>query len=339
MSNLKVLLTGGTGFVGSWIAKYLLEAGYSVNLTVRDKQNSEKYAFLQDIVRKNSADLNIFEADLLIENSFDEAAKDCDFAIHSASPFILNVKNPQKNLIEPALKGTQNVLSSINKVTSIKKVVLTSSIAAIHGDNKDMHELKIKAFNEDYFNQTSSIKHQPYHYSKLLAEKEAWKIYKAQSNWELAVINPSFVMGPVLSKTSKSESITFIKNLIGGKYRLGVPDLFFNFVDVRDVAKAHILAMENNAAKGRFIIANGTKNIRELAEMIKKMYPKKYKLPLINAPKILMYFVAPFFGLTYKFISRNIGYRIEFDNSKSKLTLKLQYTDFQTSIIDMLESL
>jgi nucleoside-diphosphate-sugar epimerase len=146
-------------------------------------------------------------------------------------------------------------------------------------------------------------------------------------------------MGPVLSKNSKSESITFMRNFIYGKYRLGAPNLFFNFVDVRDVAKAHILAFENNKALGRFIIANKTVNIRELSDLIRKKYSKKYKLPLMNAPKFMMYIVAPFFGLTYKYISRNIGYFIDFDNSKSKKILGLEYTNFEQTIFDMLETI
>ncbi len=184
--------------------------------------------------------LESFEADLLKEGSFDEAARNCQAVIHMASPFILQTKNPVKELIEPAVLGTKNVLTAAKRSDTVKKVVLTSSVAAVYGDKIDLKEQGLTEFTEKQFNNSSMPRHQPYSYSKVMAEREAWKIAEEQDQWKLVVINPAFVMGPPLFFKLDSESIRFFKDIIGGKLIFGVPRLKFGFVDVRDVAKAHV---------------------------------------------------------------------------------------------------
>jgi len=334
-----ILITGASGYIGSWVAQKLLEKAYKVRITVRDKSKTEKYDFLQKIAEKSEGELEIFEADLLKEGSFDAAAEGANAIIHMASPFTLTFKDPIKDLIEPAVKGTQNVLNAANKSTTVKKVVLTSSVAAVHGDNKDMSELGISEFTEAQFNTTSSIDHQPYSFSKVSAEKEAWKMAEAQDKWKLVVINPSFVMGPFLVNQTNSGSMSFMSDIISGKYRMGAPELYFGFVDVRDVADAHILALENKNAQGRHILAESVRNLAELCDIIEKLYPKKFKLPLMKAPKFLLYLIGWSFGLTNKFISRNIGWPIKLNNKKSIEELGLTYRPFEETVKDMIDSM
>ena len=273
---------------------------------------------------------------MLRAGSFDEPANGSMAIIHMASPFTLRFKDAQKELIEPALKGTRNVLEAANKATTVKKVVLTSSVAAVHGDNIDMHEQGLKEFTEEHFNTSSSAKHQPYSYSKVLAEKEAWKIYEAQDKWQLVVINPSFVLGPSLSPASDSESLHFMKEMLGGKYFLGAPDLMFGFVDVRDVAMAHILALENDQAAGRHILAARVMSVYDFSQLIKKLYGNKYKLPIMQSPKPILYLVGWLFGLTWKFIKRNVGYPIRLNATKSKEVLGLTYRPLEETVKDMI---
>ena len=268
----KVLVTGGTGFIGSWVVKMLLEKGVNVNLTVRKKSNKINYDFLEDYSAESLGSLSIWEADLLKEGSYDEAMAECDVVFHIASPFVINVKNPQEQLIDPALKGTKNVLNSANKCASVKKVILTSSIAAIYGDNADMKEKGITTYNESHFNSSSSIDHQPYPYSKVLAEKAAWEIANSQDNWNMVVINPGFVMGPVLSKRSNSESIVFMKDMLKGKFSFGVPNLKIAYVDVRDVANAHILAAEIESVEGRHILVNRVYSMLNIGKTIGNLF-------------------------------------------------------------------
>ncbi len=167
-----ILVTGGAGYIGSWIVKYLVEKGHNVRVSVRDKLKTEKYVHLLNLEKEYSGTIELWEANLTIPNSFDAVAKGCDSIIHVASPFTLSLKNPQQNLIDPALKGTQNVLNAATESGTVKKIVLTSSIAAIYGDNIDWNSnLLPNGLSEEVFNQTSSINHQPYSYYKLLAEK------------------------------------------------------------------------------------------------------------------------------------------------------------------------
>lgn len=335
----KVMITGGSGYIGSWVVKDLLEKGYTVRMMVRDKSNQDKIKHLLDIERNSPGTLEVLEADLLQKGSFDEAAKGCKYIIHMASPFIMGAKDPQKELVDPALDGTRNVLQAASNSGSVEKVVLTSSVASIYGDNKDMKEMGISAFTEEHFNHTSTLKHQSYSYSKVLAEKEAWKIEKGQQKWQLIVINPAFVMGPPLGKETNSGSISLMNDFLSGKYHSGAPELIFSFVDVRDIAKAHVLAMESNDAEGRYIVSERETGLYEFSNIIKAEYGKKYKLPLMKAPKFILYLMAPLFGLTRKFVQRNVGYDLKLDNTKGKEQFKIDYIPLEKSVKDMVDQL
>ncbi len=335
----KVLITGGTGYLGSWIVKILLEKGYEVNLTVRDKSNTGKYQFLVDIANSSNGVLNVWEANLLKEGSYTEAMQGCDTVFHVASPFTLRYKDAQKELIDPALLGTRNILEAVNKVSTIKRVVLTSSVVAVHGDNVDMKNQDLSTFNEEHFNTSSSIDHQPYPYSKVLAEKEAWRIVESQNHWSLVTINPGFIMGPVLNTSSNSESIEFIRNMIGGKYSSGVPSLKMAYVDVRDVTEAHVFAAENERVSGRNLLVNKTYAVFEIAKKLEVLFPKKYKLPKMEAPKWLIYLIAPMFGVTREFIAKNAGYDIQFDNKKSVSQMGIKYRPIEDTLKSMVTSL
>lgn len=337
MSKKVVLVTGGTGYLGSWVVKKLLANGYSVRVAVRNLRNSKKYIHLMQL--ENSGNLNFFEADLLSEGSFDNAAEGADAIIHMASPFILSVRDAQKDLIKPAVMGTRNVLSSATKSSTVKKVVLTSSIAAVYGDNADLKDLGVDEFTEEYFNFSSSVKHQPYSYSKVMAEKEAWRAFNEQSKWTLVVINPTLVMGPSLTGESSSESLKIMSNLIGGKYRMGVPFLQFGFVDVRDVATAHVLALEKENAQGRYILVSQVADFLALANIVGHAFPGKFKLPQKIVPKILMLPVGWIFGFSPKFVLRNVGCKIKVSNKRSVEELGLKYADLDVTISDMVKQM
>ncbi|MEX2379374.1 MAG: NAD-dependent epimerase/dehydratase family protein, partial [Vicingaceae bacterium] len=283
-----ILITGGTGYLGAWVAKDLLEKGYTLRLALRYKSKTAKYDHLQKIADQSKGSLELWEADLLEQNSYHQAAEGANAIIHMASPFTLRFDNAEKELIQPALEGTRNVLTAANASSTVKKVVLTSSVAAIYGDNIDQKEQGLDVLDENHFNETSSVDHQPYSYSKVLAEKEAWKMAEAQNQWKLVVINPSFVIGPSLSKHSNSESLAFMQDMLSGKYRMGAPDLMFGYVDVRDVAKAHLLALERADAQGRHLLAERTASVLDLVELLKEKYGNQYKLPLMKAPKWLL---------------------------------------------------
>jgi nucleoside-diphosphate-sugar epimerase len=329
----KILVTGGTGYIGSWVVKYLLDDGHTVRVTVRDKSKKGKTAPLEAVAADAPGKLEFWEADLLKPGSFDEAMEGCETVYHIASPFLIGkVKDPYAQLIDPAVEGTKNVLEAVNKTASVKRVALTSSVVSIYGDNIDIRNTEGQTFTEEHWNTTSSAKHNPYNYSKVLAEKEAWKIHDAQDRWSLVVLNPGFVMGPALTNASGSASISFITDLLNGKQKMGVPELYFSFVDVRDVAKAHILAAENQKAKGRHILVSDCMSMLDFSKLISQHFNGKFALPKSEMPKFLLYLFGWTQGVSWEYINKNIGIPVNLDNSKSMKALGFEYIPVKDTV-------
>ena len=161
---------------------------------------------------------------------------------------------------------------------------------------------------------------------------------KQQSNWELIVLNPSFVMGPSLTSTSQSESLKFMTEMLSGKFRSGTAELYMAYVDVRDVAKAHIFCLENKA-EGRHILSERVTDMLSFANIIREHYGNKYKLPKSNNPKWLVSLIGGLFGLSRKYVKNNVGIPIQLDASKSIEKLNLNYIPLEQTVKDMVEQM
>lgn len=335
-----VLVTGGSGYIASWVIKQLLDEGYTVHNTVRALNKKEKYQHLLKIAEMSKGTLEMFEADLMKPGSFDESMKACELVMHMASPFFIQgIKDAQKQLIEPAKQGTRNVLESANRCATVKRVIVTSSVAAIYGDATDATDAPNGILTEEIWNTTSDVKHQPYSYSKTLAEKEAWEINKKQDQWDLLTINPGFVLGPSLTKRTDSTSISTVIQLADGTFKSGAPDLWFGIVDVRDIAKAHIKAGFTVNAKGRYIACNESETFLGMANILKAEFGNNYAFPKRKAPKMMMWLLAPMVGVTRKFVSRNVGIPLKIDNSKSKKELGMEYIPLKQTLSDQFKQL
>lgn len=265
----------------------------------------------------------------------------CELIFHTASPFILHPKNPQKDVVEPALNGTRNVLNQASKATAAKRVVLTSSVAAIYGDNIDMKKTSGNRLSEANWNETSNLSHHPYSYSKTLAEKEAWKIYENQNKWDMVVINPSFVIGPGISPNGTSESFSVIKQMGDGTMKSGIPNWQMAMVDVRDLAEAHYLAGFKPEATGRYIISGYDASIMDMADALREKYGSGYPLPKKIIPKPLIWLFGPIMNplLSRKVIARNVNYPLVIDNSKGKRELGIKYRPFEESVTDFFQQM
>ncbi len=309
-----------------------------MNTTVRDLSNEAKIFHLKQLEKEKEGKLHFYEADLLEEGSFDEAVKDCGVVIHSASPFkVSGIKDPVKQLVEPAVKGTRNVLRAVSRAKSVKKVVLTSSVAAIYGDNADIKNIEGTKFTEEHWNTSSSEKHQAYSYSKTEAEKVAWQMANEQQRWKLAVINPGFVVGPSITKRKDSTSISLIISFLNGTYKSGVPELYFGMVDVRNAAMAHLNAATKPDAEGRHILVSETLSMPELAKILHDHLGDQYKIPGSSIPKWLLFLVGPFSGFNWKFIRQNVGIPVYFDNTRAKNNLDIEFIPVSQSIREQAE--
>ncbi|ASA54513.1 NAD-dependent epimerase/dehydratase family protein [Vibrio gazogenes] len=331
-----VLVTGATGYVAGWLIKRLLESGVTVHATVRDLREQDKLESLNQIARTAPGSIRYFQANLLDEGSYAEAMQGCRVVFHTASPFRIQVRDPQSELITPAVQGTHNVLNQATLTPSVQRVVLTSSCAAIYGDNADLLNLEHGMVTEESWNHSSSPEHHPYAYSKTEAEKAAWRIAEAQQQWTLVVINPSLVMGPAVNPDVTSESLRIIRQMGDGSMKVGVPNWGIGVVDIRDVAEAHLSAAYTTHARGRYIISGCNTTLFEMAHQLLPKYGKHYPLPKRVLPKFLVWLFGPMLnpGITRKTIMQNVGYAWKGNNTKSIGELGMKYRPLSVTMND-----
>jgi len=293
----KVLLTGISGFIGQHCAQQLLAAGYAVKGSVR---NLEKAAAVRTAVG-DSEHLEFCELDLMKDQGWEDAAADCDFLMHVASPFFSKEPKDENKLIRPAVDGTLRALAAADKA-GIKRVVLTSSMVAMLGELKGDPNITDQSWTDIKAKSATA-----YLKSKTLAEMAAWDF--AKDKFELVTVHPGPVFGPPLNNNISGESMTMISNMITGK----IPMMFkaaINMSDVRDVAKIHVSALENpEAANRRFVVASETAHpFTEMTSILKSAGYEKVSTKV--APTFMVKFMAnfdaemrgmlPYVGKTYQ---------------------------------------
>jgi nucleoside-diphosphate-sugar epimerase len=334
-----ITVTGATGYVASHVIHELLQRGTTVHGTVRNLSDEKKTAHLKRMGEELPGSLKLFQADLLQERSFQEAIAGCGVVIHMASPFVIGTpKNPQATLVDPALKGTRNVLETVNTTDSVKRVVLTSSTTALFGDAEDC-DAQGGTLTEEHWNETNTIRYGPYQYSKKVAEAEAWKLAKKQQRWNLVTINPGFVMGPSLTMRNDSSSIDFLLNLINGKFANGIWQFYTPWVDVRDVAFAHAEAAVRPNSEGRHILSCEETGVLEVVAGLKEDMPGKLKLPRSRISKWMAYLIGPFMGFSWRYISHNVDIPVKMDNSRSIERLGIIYRPLRVTMREHVEQL
>lgn len=339
--SMRALVTGGSGFVAYHVIRQLLERGYDVHATVRDAAPSIKTQPLRALMRRFSGRLTLFEADLLRAGSFDDAMKGCRFVFHVASPFRMpeEIRDGYQEMVRPAVEGTNNVLTSVERTASVETLVFTSTVGAIFGDYVDVLTMENATLSEKYFNATSTVRDNPYHYAKTLAEKTAWAAHASQQRWRMVSINPGLILGPSMTPASESGSLFLLDELFKGYFFYGAPDFSFTTADVRDVAHAHIAAAENPEAAGRYIIASQTMtSFYEMSRIIRNRYSRDMRLPRTRLPHWPVRLLGPAFGLTQPYIRKHLGIRFRVDNSRSVHELGLTYRPVEETVLDHYEA-
>jgi len=334
-TELPVLVTGASGYVAGWLVKRLVQAGVTVHAAVRDPQDTRKLAHLKAMADAGPGTIRFFAADLLQPGSYAKAMAGCAVVFHTASPFTTSVKDPQRELIDPALLGTRNVLEEAARSASVRRVVLTSSCAAIYTDAADCADAPGGVLTEAVWNTTASLEHQPYSYSKTLAEQDAWRLARLQSQWKLVVVNPSLVVGPGTNPHATSESFNIVRQLGDGTMKAGAPRAGFGVVDVRDLAQAHLAAAFVPGAEGRHIVSGHNTDLLSVGQCLLPKFGDRFPLPRRALPKWLVWLFAPMSGLTRKFVARNVNHAWRADNSKSRQALGMTYRPMKESMQDM----
>ena len=333
----RVLLTGGSGFIAAHVLGILLQHGHSVVTTVRSQEKANKIKEAHPSAGKDKLDFSIVE-DIAKEGAFDKTViSDPPFeaVIHTASPFHFNTEDVQKDLLDPAIIGTTGILKSIKKsAPTVKRVVVTSSFASIVNGNKGTwpeHTYDEADWNPITKEDAPKNAANGYRASKTFAERAAWDFIEQESpNFTLATMCPPLVLGPIVHYLNSLDALNTsnqrIQDLIQGKNHEQLPPGNpFIWVDVRDLALAHVLAMEKDAAANkRFFITEGYFSNKQILEIIRKDFPQ-YKDVL--APESVEGGDYPKDGV----------YKI--DNKRVKDVLGITYTSLEKSVVDTVKSL
>ncbi|CAL4981463.1 unnamed protein product [Urochloa decumbens] len=264
-----VCVTGGSGFIGSWLVRRLLDRGYAVRATVKNMQDERETKHLEALDGAASH-LRLLQMDVLDAASVQAAVEGASGVFHLASPVTLQLpQDPEKELLEPAVKGTLNVLRAARD-SGIRRVVLMSSKAAMV-PNPDWPADKV--IDDDSWADVEILRKLKlwYSVSKTLAEKAAWDFAEREEGLQLVVINPGLVLGPLLMPSVNASLHWFLQLLEGQKLDM---DLYMGCVDVRDVAHSLIALYESPSAQGRHLCMESVERLVDFTNHVADLYPE-----------------------------------------------------------------
>lgn len=316
-NGVNVLVTGGSGFIAVHCIIKLLEQGYKVRATLRslNRQNEVK-----DMLKKGGIslfeNLSFIEADLSKDENWDKAVQGCSYVLHVASPTpIVNYKH-EDEMINPAKDGVLRVLRAA-RAAGVKRVVLTSAYGAVGMGNTN----RTTPYTEKDWSNLKGNLH-PYQKSKTIAEKVAWEfIHNEGGGLELSTVNPVAVMGPVLG-TDYSHSNQVVRRMLEGEIK-ACPKVYCCYVDVRDVADLHLLAMTHPKANGeRFLATTGNAlSMLDIAQILKKNLGEvAAKVPTKEMPNWIVRIAAKF-NPSLRMLATLLGKYAETSGDKAKQLL------------------
>lgn len=346
MSEERVLVTGGAGYLARWCIRLLLKRGYDVHTTVRDQSAEAELRTLVGAGGPHGAGgaggagggperLRVFSVDLLRDDGWKQAADSCDYVLHVASPFPAAQPKDPNELIVPARDGTLRVMGAAY-AAGARRVVVTSSIAAIGGTGVPDPG---RPFTEEDWASPSNRAATPYDRSKLAAERAAWDYAQDTGHTsELSVINPGAIIGPLLGPR-RTYSLQAIERLLTGSMP-AIPRLGFPFVDVRDVADLHLRAMTDPAAAGQRFVGTGPFLwLTEVAAILRsELGAEAAKVPTRQAPDWLIRLISRFDPGVRTFVDE-LGHRVGYSASKAESLLGWTPRPVAESVVDCARSI
>ena len=330
-----VLVTGGSGYIGSWCVVELLRRGYTVRTTVRDLSREPRAREAIATLGHAGDRLTFFAANLTSDAGWDEAVAGADYVLHVASPLGVPEPKDPEVLIVPARDGALRVIAASIKA-GVKRVVMTSSVAATSPPSSAKGDT---VSDETVWSDGEEVAIGPYARSKTIAERAAWDLIGSSGrDTTLATVNPALVLGPVLSGDF-SDSVQVVQRLLSGKVP-GIPRLGFNIVDVRDVADLHIRCMTTPEAAGqRFIAANEFAWMADIAATLRaNLGAEAAKVPTRSAPDILLRLVA-LFDRDLGSVVPSLGRKHDFTSAKAREVLGWTPRPLNDTVLDCARSL
>ena len=325
-----VLVTGASGYIAKHIVLQLLNQGYEVRASVRSLEKSSE---VLDAVKPHLLDpaklesrIKFVKLDLEQDSGWHEALGGVDVLMHTASPFPIASPKDENDLIRPAVEGTLRALRAA-QAQGVTRVILTSSNAAIYGSDLPFGKTE---FDETMWTDVNHpIGRIAYTKSKTLAERAAWDFVAKHPAISLTTINPVLVLGAPLD-TNFGSSISVIERILSGKDPL-LPDLQFAVVDVRDVAKMHVIAIENEKTFGeRFLAVAGTRSFVEIAKYLKSIYPQS-KVKTGLAPTFLIKALS-LFDKDIKSIIPMLGKPANASGAKAQRVLGIDFIPVEVTV-------
>jgi len=331
MPNQTVFVTGATGFIAQYIIDQLLQQGYTVIGSVRSIEKGDNLKrlfdndrFSYEIIKDLTDSKEDFDKAL-------EAHPEIEVVLHTASPVTHVEGDVAKNFLYPAINGTKNVLESVAKHgKNVKRFVYTSSNAALHSRNREGPNF---VENEESWNDISwekALENSTLGYaaSKTFAEKALWEfVEKNKPSFKVSVVNPTFVFGPQLFDEFVKDQLNFSNDFTYSFFRDGENYKKFqgNFIDVRDVAKAHLYAFQKENTIGqRLILKERTFTEQTLLDIINEKYPKlQGKIPKGEPGSDK----AP------------LSQRVVLDNTKTREILGYNFISLEKSISDTVDQI
>nr|UWK01861.1 dihydroflavonol-4-reductase [Erythronium umbilicatum]UWK01862.1 dihydroflavonol-4-reductase [Erythronium umbilicatum] len=273
--NGPVVVTGASGYVGSWLVMKLLQDGYTVRATVRDPKDLRKTKPLLDLPGADER-LTIWKSDLNEEGSFDDAITGCTGVFHVATPMDFESKDPENEVIKPTINGVLSIMKSCKKAGTVKRVIFTSSAGTVNVQEEQMPEYEEDSWSDIDFCRRVKMTGWMYFVSKTLAEKAAWEFAK-DNDIQLISIIPTLVVGPFITTSMPPSMITALSLITGNDSHYSILKQI-QLVHLDDLCKAHIFLFENPEASGRYICSSYDATIWDLARLMKDRYPQ-YAIP------------------------------------------------------------
>lgn len=332
-----ICVTGANGFVAGHIVELLLREGHVVHATVRDPSHVKNRFLVEIADRLGVSDkLRIFKADLLSDGSFDEAVKGCGVVIHAAAVVVLRVDDPVNDLIKPCVVGVENVVGACLR-HHIPKLVYTSSVGTIscHDDFRPLH-LRGTPFTEDVWLTHVTPTYASYNYAKIAAERRLNELWPADR--EMISLLPSWCIGP--QQNAQVTTSNQIIKLLANKETPLLPRLYFDMVDVRDVARAHVWAATTQLPSGRYNVSGNRNNsLSCIAEMMNAAIPG-LNLTTRMAPYIVLWLKSWFDKrISTQMLRERTEQWSPISNEKiQRAGFKYQYTNLLESLRDAVDS-